>query len=92
MSKLSAKVRFSTAEIVIATIVVFAVCFLGYTFYTRNQEKKAAESSAVSDVPTPPTITTDTDLDKAATTIDETQVELDNSEDLSELDKELDEF
>jgi hypothetical protein len=92
MSKSSAKVRFSTAEIVIAAVVVIAACILSYTFYIRYQDKKAAESSAVSDVPTPPAITTDTDLDKAAATIDETQVEIDNNEDLSELDRELDEF
>ncbi|MDB5167819.1 MAG: hypothetical protein JWO55_77 [Candidatus Saccharibacteria bacterium] len=92
MRKPSAKLGFSIAEIVIAAVVVIAAGLLSYTFYTRYQDKKATENAAVSDVPTPPAITTNTDLDKATATIEETQVELGNSKDLSELDKELNEF
>jgi Flp pilus assembly protein CpaB len=94
MSNASEKFKFSTAQIVIAAVILIAAVFLSYTFYTRYQDKKAIESTATSTIPTPPVITTSNDLDEAAATMDttEAEVELDTTDDLSELDKELAEF
>lgn len=92
MSKPFSKAGFSAVEIVIAVVVVAVVGFLGYTFYNNYQDKKASESAAVTDVSEAPAITSATDLDKAAATMDETGLETGNSDDLSELDSELSEF
>lgn len=84
--------RLSTIKIVVIVAAITVMGIIGYKLYIINQERQAIDISNISGVPTPPTITTTSDLDKAQTTIEDLQIESSNSDDLSELDNELAEF
>jgi Tfp pilus assembly protein PilE len=91
MRRLSLRSGFSAVEIVLIVAIIAIIGFLGYTFYTSYQNKKATET-ATTTTQDAPTITTASDLDKASTVMDQTELESSNTDDLSELDKELAEF
>ena len=85
---------FSAIEVVIVVAVVAIVGYLGYTFYNGYQDKmaKSSDISNVSDAESVPEITTAAQLNEASGMIDQADVESSNSDDLSELDKELSSF
>lgn len=94
MRKLSLRSGFSAVEIVLIVAIIAIIGFLGYTFYTSYQNKKAIETAATTTTKTQdaPAITTASDLDKASKVMDQTELDSGNTDDLSELDKELAEF
>lgn len=81
-----------TIKVVIVAAIIVVVAILGYKLYDNYQQNKIIESSTVTDVPSAPAIKQTTDLNEANTTLDETMLETSNSDDLSELDSELDAF
>lgn len=93
MSLLKNKSGFSVIELVVVVAVVGLVAFLGYTFYNKwqdNSVKSTEQSSVATDVPAAPKIETVDDLDAAESTLDGVQIE--NSDDSSQLDSELSAF
>lgn len=78
---------FSAVEIIIVIVIVAVMGFLGYTFY-NNYTDKAAKDTTAAEVETKeaPTITTSSDLDKASTAMDDSNLDAENDDDLSELD------
>lgn len=85
--------NFLGIKIVIATIVVIIAAYLGYVFYTTYKANtKETVSAEVEDVQPAPAITQPSDLDKAATTIEQAEVESSNMDDMTEIEKELSEF
>lgn len=82
----------STIRIIVVIAVVIVAGIVGYKLYDNYQQNKIIESSTAIDVPAAPAIKQTTDLDEASTTLDETKLDTSNSDDLSELDSELDAF
>lgn len=85
---------FSAIEVIIVVAVVAVIGFLGYTFYNSYQEKaaKSNESSKSETTEPTPEITSAAGLDEASATMDQAAVESDNTDDLSQLDKEMSEL
>jgi uncharacterized membrane protein YebE (DUF533 family) len=94
MRSRSSQLGFSAVEIAIVVAVIVIIGFLGYTFYNNYLHKQAqvGESSKTSDVDDAPVITTTKDLDKANSTLDDSDLESNSKDDLSEMDKDLSAF
>lgn len=91
------QIGFSIIEIIIGLVVVSLIGFVGYTFYTRQQaaNNKTTSTNSVAtqvSVPTAPTISSTSDLDKAGTTLDQVNVDGSNSSDSSQFDSQLSSF
>ena len=87
---------FSIIEIIIVVAVVALGGALGYT-YLNAQHKTATkdvstQSAVATDVKLAPTVSGTSDLDVAATTVDQTDPETSNSADLNEFESELGDF
>lgn len=94
---------FSVVELVIVLAVVGVLGFVGYSVYDR-QNTKTADSSAgtsqtarsqaakASDVASSPTISSTSDLNKAAAILDQTDPSGTNNADASQLDTQSDTF
>jgi len=85
---------FTAVEIAVVVAVVVVIGFLGYTFYNNYQQKQAdaGESSQTADTTEAPAITTADDLDKADTVLNASDLEAASKNDLSEIDKDSNEF
>jgi len=74
--------------------VVAIVALAGWNIYQRNQEGDSKASTSVGEtvkaIPVAPDITSTSDLDKAAQTLDQTQI--DNNSDTAQLDEDLASF
>lgn len=84
---------FALFEAVAIFGVLAIVALAGWNIYQRSQKNGAVSSSAASSiksVPLAPTVTVASDLDKAAQTLDQTQ--LDTTSDTAQLDKDLASF
>lgn len=88
---------FSIVEVVIAIAVVGIGGYVGYTAYSRLQDKNTNSSAQVitqspvaNDIAPAPTITTTDDLTAAEKILDNTNI--DNPSDTAELDTELSTF
>ena len=93
MRSSSSQSGFSAVEIAIVVAVVVVIGALGYVFYNnyQKQQTKANESSQAADSEAP-AITSTSDLDTASKTIDDSDLESSSSEDLSNIDKDLNAF
>lgn len=82
---------FSAVEIIIVVAVVAVISYLGYTFYNNYQQKtaKSNESSKSSTAESAPEITSAAGLDEASATMDRAAIESNNTDDLSQLDKDM---
>lgn len=93
---------FSAVELVIVFVVLAVLGFVGYTVYSRQQDKKTTtnntsqqtndEPAIANDVPSAPEVNSASDLDKAASTLDQTDLNTSNDADVSKLDGELSAF
>lgn len=87
---------FSIIEIVIVLVVLGIIGFLGYAFYNNQMHKTAtndnAQTTTAQDVQSAPTISKTSDLDTAATILDQADLSSNNSSDASQLDSELANF
>jgi prepilin-type N-terminal cleavage/methylation domain-containing protein len=83
---------FSVIEIVIGVAVLAIIGFLGYSFYTNSQKSGQDSASQSSVSSSTETIESTADLDKAATTMDDINIDSENDASLTEIDKELAEF
>lgn len=83
---------FSVIEIVIGVAVLAIIGFLGYSFYSNSQKSNQDDASQSSVSSSTETIESTADLDKAATTIDDIDIDSENDATLTEIDKELAEF
>jgi Tfp pilus assembly protein PilV len=84
---------FSGIEIALAIVVVVAIGVLGYTFYTNYKERaNETVSTEINDVQSAPEITSSSDLEKAETTMEATELETSNTDDLENIEKDLSEF
>lgn len=88
--RLTAKLTPIKIIAIVAIVVVLSI--VSYKLYDSYRQNKIIESSTVSDVPPAPTINETTDLNEANATLDETMLETSNSDDLTELDDELNAF
>jgi hypothetical protein len=85
--------RLSGIKILLASVALVAICFLAYALYTSyKSQANQPISTEAGDVQPAPEITTPNDLDKAQTTIESTELEEGNAEDLENIDKDLSEF
>ena len=94
MSTSSSRSGFSAVEIVIAIVTVAMIGFLGYSFYANYQKNQMKTNGSLQSAETTdaPAITSTEDLDKAASVLDESDLETNSSSDLSEMDKDLNTF
>ena len=85
---------FSAVEIVIAVVTIAIIGFLGYSFYANYQKSQMKTNDSLQSAETTdaPAITSTEDLDKAASVLDESDLETNSSSDLSEMDKDLNKF
>lgn len=84
---------FSVVEIVIIVTVIAVLGFVGYSVYNRQQTKTAdTTSQTAGDVKSAPEINSTSDLDKASTTLDQTDPSGSNNTDAGELDSQLSAF
>lgn len=87
---------FSIIELIIALAILGVLVFVGYIVYDRQNDKTAdnrdttSQSATKSDLPTAPEVTSTSDLDKAATVLDQTDTSMDD--DSEELDAQLQSF
>ena len=95
MSKSERQAGFSAIEVVIAILVVIAIAATGYLAYSRMKDTAkaptAGEQADKGTTPTAPTVDDTKDLDTAAQTLDETNLDASVS-DSTELDSELNSF
>lgn len=85
---------FSAVEAVIAVLVVAAIGVTGYLAFNRmqdNSKPSSSEQATKATTPEAPAIDDDNDLDAAAKTLDETNVDA-SLTDSAELDTELNSF
>ncbi len=86
MSRTTSQRGFSIVETLIVLVVVAALGFVGYKVYARQHSATTTASnsqsagSATADVATAPDVKTASDLDKAATTLDNTDPGISNSD------------
>jgi hypothetical protein len=93
MSTRSSQAGFSVVEIAIVAAVIVVIGALGYVFYNNYQKSQSkAESSQTADASEAPAITTANDLDTASKTIDNSDLESNSADDLSNMDKDLSAF
>ena len=79
----------SVGEIVLVLAVIGLMGALGYMFYANQIEPPDSEQQAqTSDVPVAPEVNSTDDLDKASTTLDQTDPETSSSQDASQLERE----
>lgn len=97
MKSLKSQTGFSAFETIMLIATVALLGLAGFLVYDRQQEKKAASDSTsatqkaeADKVPEAPEIKSSADLDNAEKAVDETKV--DNTEDDTQLDKELNSF
>jgi type II secretory pathway pseudopilin PulG len=90
----SSQTGFSLVEITLAAAVVIIIGALGYVFYTnyQNSQTKADEASQATDTSEAPAITNASDLDTATKALDDSDLESNSSDDLSNIDKDLSAF
>lgn len=82
---------FSIIEIVIVIAVIGVIAALGYVYVNRPAQDNASTQGVSTAAPEAPQITTVKDLDVAASTVEE--INLDTTEsDLSAIDSELNQF
>lgn len=85
--------NFTGIKIAIAVAIAILVGYLGYTFYANYKaSNKETVSKDAKDVRPAPAISTPNDLDKAAETVEQSEIESSNSEDMSDIEKDLSQF
>lgn len=90
---------FSIVEVAIVAVLISGFAFIGYNVYLRQNTKPndsstslsgtGKQSSKASDVASSPNIKYATDLDKAASTVDQTDPGGSNNADAAQLDSDL---
>ena len=90
----SSQTGFTVVEIAIAAAAVIIIGVLGYVFYNnyQNSQTKANEASQTADTSEAPAITNASDLDTAVKALDDSDLESNSSDDLSNIDKDLSAF
>jgi len=84
---------FSVVEAVIAVIVLAVVGFGGYVVYqSRQADNTKSSTSQQTATEDSPTVDSAADLDKVDATLDQTDPDGSNTNDLEQLDSQLDEF
>lgn len=87
---------FSIIEVIIVVAIVALGGVLGYTYYSVQQKTASkdvsTQSAVATDVQPAPTVSGTSDLDVAATTIDQTDPETSSESDMSEFESELADF
>lgn len=78
------------AAIIIATALVAYLGFVLYSNYKANTRETVSTQSE--DVQPAPTISQPSDLDQAESTIEQSEIESNNMDDITEIEKELSEF
>ncbi len=88
---------FSVVELAIVVSVIAALSFVCYSVYNQQHNKTASttgasQSAKASDVASAPTISSTSDLNKALTTLNQTDPSGSNNTDASQLDAQLANF
>jgi prepilin-type N-terminal cleavage/methylation domain-containing protein len=95
---------FTAIELVIVVLIVAILGFVGYTVYSRQNAKTVSNttpavsptstnpSASAHDVASAPSISSSADLDKAATMLDQTDLNSSSSADSTQLDSQLSTF
>jgi prepilin-type N-terminal cleavage/methylation domain-containing protein len=90
---------FSVVELLIVVAVVAVLGFAGYSVYSRQQKadnsvasQASSQSDKADDVASAPNVSSTSDLDKAAATLDQTDPGGSNNSDASQLDSQLANF
>lgn len=86
------KLGFSAVELIIAAVIVAALVFVGYTIYSRQQDKSAQQSPTATDVSSAPEIKDGNDLDEALRVLDQNDPATGSNTDSVQLDSELSTF
>ena len=81
---------FSAAGLIVVSVVVVALGFVGYTVYSSLSANN--ESATATDVGSAPEIKSTSDLDQASATLDQTDPGGSNATDANQLDSELSAF
>lgn len=81
---------FSAVRLIVVLAVVVALGFAGYTVY--NSLSANNESATATDVVAAPKIKSNSDLDQASATLDQTDPDGSNTADANQLDNELSAF
>jgi len=92
MSLRKSQTGFSVVELVIVVVVVAIVGLASYAVYNRQHNKVATTqptSAVLTTVPSAPTISSASDLDKANATLSQVDPSGSNSSDSSQLDSQL---
>jgi uncharacterized membrane protein YebE (DUF533 family) len=83
----------SAIKMLLLIVSIIAAVYVGYLLYSNYKaNSQQTVNTSAEDVQTAPTIAEPTDLEEAATTIDEAEVESNNMDDMTEIDKELSSF
>ena len=87
------KTNYAPLKIAIVFVILLIAAYIGYAAYTYyKSSSEQTISTSVEDVQSAPTIKATNDLEEAATTIDDAEIEETNLDDMTEIDKELSAF
>jgi hypothetical protein len=83
----------ASLKIAIACILAIVIAYIGYASYSNYKAAREEKvSTKAESVQAAPAITQPSDLDKAASAIDQVEVDSDNIDDLDEIESELSAF